>query len=182
MKIQVASGKMVAPLSLKIEDINIEDIARSLANTCRFRGHTTQYYSVAEHCFHVSLDVPRGYALWALLHDAPEAYLFDIPSPLKPYVLFERESTRGKWCSYPYDYVETEIMDMIAARFCLKGSRVPKIVIEADRRALWWERDKFLRKPEIPWGEVAGPAPIGAGLNPQAAEMLFLERFRELMG
>lgn len=65
------------------ENICIEDIAHSLSNQCRFAGHVTKYYSVAEHSIKCAEMVGRELALQALLHDASEAYLVDIPSPLK---------------------------------------------------------------------------------------------------
>ncbi|KKK79599.1 hypothetical protein LCGC14_2831880 [marine sediment metagenome] len=82
------TGKLVNPFAMTVDDICIKDIAHSLAMTCRFRGHVSQYYSVAEHCVRcaeIGLHSPDGYGLarYRLLHDAPEAYLCDVPSPLK---------------------------------------------------------------------------------------------------
>lgn len=64
----------------------IEEIAHSLSLLCRFNGHTSRFYSVAEHSllvahlmeYHVGGDPLEG-----LLHDATEAYLGDVPAPLK---------------------------------------------------------------------------------------------------
>lgn len=64
------------------EDISIEAIAASLANICRFNGHTL-FYSVAEHSVYVASLVPEEHRLEALLHDAAEAYVGDISAPLK---------------------------------------------------------------------------------------------------
>jgi len=61
----------------------IYDIAWSLSMQCRFCGHTKYFYSVAEHCYRMSLEVPKAYALAALLHDASEAFISDIPKPVK---------------------------------------------------------------------------------------------------
>lgn len=82
------SGRLVNPFALTVDDIDIRDVAHSLAMTCRFRGHVTQYYSVAEHCVRcaeMGMGSADGYRLarYRLLHDAPEAYLCDVPSPLK---------------------------------------------------------------------------------------------------
>jgi len=79
------TGRNVDVLNLRSEDICLEDIAHSLALTCRFGGHSKQFYSVAEHSVRVSYlykDVnvdPR----YLLLHDAAEAYLVDVPRPVK---------------------------------------------------------------------------------------------------
>ena len=78
----------------------IEDIAASLSKQCRYNGHSIKFYSVAEHSVHVSHLVEHATrskheALHALLHDASEAYLGDITSPLKKilpdYKALERE-------------------------------------------------------------------------------------------
>lgn len=72
------------PFDAKPEDIHIEDIAWGLAAECRFGGHCP-YYSVAEHSIYVSQlmgeDVEAQ--LIGLLHDGAEAYLKDIPRPIK---------------------------------------------------------------------------------------------------
>ena len=66
--------------------IHIEDIAHALSHICRFNGHTNLFYSVAQHCLFIeSLTVGTvGDRLSSLLHDAGEAYMCDIPAPLKP--------------------------------------------------------------------------------------------------
>lgn len=68
----------------KLEMICIEDIAHSLSNQCRFAGHLPTFYSVAQHSVLCCLAVDTPYKLQALLHDASEAYLVDIPRPIKP--------------------------------------------------------------------------------------------------
>jgi len=65
-------------------EYKIVDIAHALSQLCRFGGHTTQHYSVAEHSVHMSLaapDLPSQLA--CLLHDGSEAYLGDVVKPLK---------------------------------------------------------------------------------------------------
>jgi hypothetical protein len=59
--------------------ICIEDVAHALGNLCRFAGHTWRFYSVAEHSVLAATLAERHH----LLHDAHEAYLSDIPSPVK---------------------------------------------------------------------------------------------------
>lgn len=61
---------------------SITVIAHSLANICRWTGHTNRFYSVAEHSMRVANLVPERYRLQALLHDAAEAYIGDVATPL----------------------------------------------------------------------------------------------------
>lgn len=74
-----------------IDEICIEDIAQALSMNCRYSGHVKDFYSVAEHSVIIADLVyaqtnSRSKALAALLHDASEAYLTDIPRPIKPYL------------------------------------------------------------------------------------------------
>lgn len=80
--IETASGLKYHFLDPQEDEIEIKDIALALANKCRFSGHT-QFYSVAEHSVCVAYRLPPSLRLAGLLHDAAEAYLGDIPSPLK---------------------------------------------------------------------------------------------------
>lgn len=81
--IQLSSGGYLNLLSPKVSDIHIEDIAHGLSNICRFNGQTEHFYSVAQHSVFVSYFVPPHLQLQALLHDASEAYIGDVSSPLK---------------------------------------------------------------------------------------------------
>jgi len=69
-------------------DVDISDIARSLSRLCRFSGHTRHFYSVAQHSLLVSEKMPGGPSekLAALLHDGAEAYVCDLPTPLKNFL------------------------------------------------------------------------------------------------
>jgi hypothetical protein len=80
--LETASGRQYHFLDPQQDEICIEDIAFALSNKARFSGHT-QFYSVAEHSIAVSMRLPKHLRLAGLLHDAAEAYLGDIPSPLK---------------------------------------------------------------------------------------------------
>ncbi len=85
--IETYSGLYFDFTNPRAEDVCIEDIARALSMTPRFGGHTTSFYSVAEHSVLVrQLVIEAGrpdLGLAALLHDAHEAYVGDIPTPLK---------------------------------------------------------------------------------------------------
>src|ERR671915_2336886 len=86
--LQTISGRWVNPFDPDPEQLDIGDITRALANQCRFGGHCRVFYSVAQHSVIVSeLVEERGGdaqdAFAALMHDATEAYLGDMPHPLK---------------------------------------------------------------------------------------------------
>lgn len=49
------TGAKVYPLDLRPEDIDVETIAYSLSKQCRYAGHVTRFYSVAEHCIWLTL-------------------------------------------------------------------------------------------------------------------------------
>lgn len=83
--IETASGKKFHFLNPKAEDVDIKDIAYALANQCRFNGHVP-FFSVAEHSVAVAARLPPALQLAGLLHDAAEAYLSDIPSPIKQFL------------------------------------------------------------------------------------------------
>ncbi|HET8688901.1 MAG TPA: hypothetical protein VFM18_20005, partial [Methanosarcina sp.] len=84
--IETASGKRVFFLEPDPEQIDIKDIALALSRIPRFNGHTNRFYSVAEHCWIGHRFITDRYKLAFLLHDATEAYLCDIPSPIKQYL------------------------------------------------------------------------------------------------
>lgn len=63
--------------------IRATDIAQGLGYTCRFGGQLQNFYSVAQHSILVCELAPAHLKRAALLHDAAEAYLGDVISPLK---------------------------------------------------------------------------------------------------
>jgi len=107
--IQTFSGRRFYPLDPQPDHIDIIDIAHALSHLCRYVGHCKHHYSVAQHSLLVSQHVPAEHALWGLMHDAAEAYIGDISSPLKRYApeLEDAEGriavlVRDKW-NIPYD-------------------------------------------------------------------------------
>jgi hypothetical protein len=83
-KIRTFTGKYVDPFNMTAGDLDIRDIAHHLSQINRYTGAAPIPYSVAQH----SVAVSRHFVNWemrlaGLLHDAGEAYLNDIASPLK---------------------------------------------------------------------------------------------------
>lgn len=102
--IQTYSGKTFDLLNPDPFLIDISDIAHSLSMQCRFGGHSKEFYSVANHCLLVSLNVPEEDAMAGLLHDATEAYCQDIISPLKSYLPQYKNIEEGIWEAIAYKY------------------------------------------------------------------------------
>lgn len=96
-------GGEVSLLDPRVEDIRMGDILTSLHHQSRYGGHTTERVSILHHsilvCLLAALDgATSEEQLVALWHDAPEAYLLDIPRPLKrhlgeTYAALERKFT-----------------------------------------------------------------------------------------
>jgi hypothetical protein len=123
------TGRQVDLLHLRVEDVDVIDIAHALAHICRWSGHTREFYSVAQHSVLVGHRVyarsgSPALALAGLFHDASEAYLGDMASPLK----------RTAWAA-GYRHLECDVMGAVANRFGLLNE-MPRIVREADLELL----------------------------------------------
>lgn len=162
------SGLVVDPRALELDKINIEDIAHSLSMQCRFGGHVTEFYSVAQHSIEVSKRVSVENALWGLLHDASEAYVCDLPRPIKS--LFPE-----------YIKLEREIQERIAARFSLSFP-IPAEIKRADTIELLTEAKRFHNTPIFNGELIARPIEGMISLAPAFAKRQFLERYEELIG
>lgn len=82
--INTCSNKRYDYTSPSPEMIDLHDIAHSLSQICRFTGHTSHFFSVAQHCILVaSLLENENDKIHGLLHDAGEAYIGDINTVLK---------------------------------------------------------------------------------------------------
>jgi 5'-deoxynucleotidase YfbR-like HD superfamily hydrolase len=143
----------------------IEDIAHGLSNICRYAGQCRAFYSVAEHCLHVS-EVAKGHEYAALLHDAAEAFIGDVPGPLK--------------CQLSdYRQVEGEVERAIFSRFGLP-TPLPKEVKNADMRVLASEQAQIMRPGTDSWAQTSGLAYADITvlhLPPADAKQMFLDRF-----
>src|SRR5918996_1468305 len=174
--IQTVSGRRVNPFAPAAEDIDVQDIARALANQCRFGGHCRRFYSVAQHsCLVADLTAgrraDRETALWALLHDAAEAYLGDVPHPVK------HNSELGRI----YRDAEDRVQEAILRRFGLPLTP-PAVVAEIDRAVLAAER-RALMVAAWDWPELKGIEAADVAIDPwqpEHAAREFLERYDQL--
>lgn len=86
--ISTQTGRLVDPMNLRPEDVDVADIAHSLSRQCRYNGHVGGFLSVARHSLWVSdrletLCYGPTMSLWGLLHDASETYIGDMVRPMK---------------------------------------------------------------------------------------------------
>lgn len=164
--IQTYTGRAFYPMDARPEDIDPADIAHALSMLCRYGGHVRRFYSVAEHCVLMSHAVSPENALWALLHDATEAYLVDLPRPIKR--------------TLPdYGVAEQRLMYVIAQRFGIVPEE-PFEVKQADNCILVDECERLMAKvPESLWQTPRLGVRIEA-LAPHFAEGRYLDRLREL--
>lgn len=184
---QTFSGKHFYPLSPDPDAVDPFDIAHALGMLCRYGGHVREFYSVAEHCVHMARwamaeGLGRDVALWALLHDATEAYVGDMIRPLKR--------------SMPaYVELETGVMAAILERFGLAHERIvdgagrvvrvvgePTMVKHADTRILLTERQALMRENPGTWGvDQLTPLPVPIGCwEPKLATDEYLTILSEL--
>lgn len=167
---QTHSGRRFYPLDPRPEEIDSEDIAHALSLLCRYGGHVDRFYSVAEHCVLMSWAVAPDNALAALLHDATEAYVVDVPRPLKQQLP-------------DYQLIEGVVWIAIAKRFGLASPDLPGEVHEADNRILINERSTLFSRAEQ-WpaldGLMALPVMV-TGWSPAEAEENYLSRLEELL-
>ena len=128
--IRTHSGQYVNVFNPDPDTILIEDIAHSLSQQCRFAGHLPGFYSVAQHSCRVSGILLPKHQLAGLLHDASEAYLLDIPSPIKTRIP-------------QYKEIEDNLMRVIADKF---GFQYPlhEDVKQADKITLQLEWDHIM--------------------------------------
>jgi hypothetical protein len=173
--IATSGGKLIDPFTMKANDglFDIVEIAHALANQCRYSGHTRRHYSVAEHSLLVERVVAaRGCGpkeqQWALVHDAEEAYLLDLPSPIKQRPEMAAYRAAGK-----------RLMSEIVTWLGLEGEE-PAIVKDVDvelrgteRAWLFPQIENWDTRPVIP-GIACGV------MTPEGARVAWLARFHEL--
>lgn len=140
--VQIRSGKEFHFLEPHRSEYTVEDIAHALSNICRFGGHCCRFYSVAQHSVHVSYLVPPHLALTALLHDASEAFILDVPRPLKRLLP-------------DYRALERSISAAIAERLHLEFPFPPEIHL-ADNTMLATERAQLM-PAGAPWADMPDP-------------------------
>ncbi len=156
------SGRYIEPLHPQPEEVCIEDIAHALSRLCRYNGHVQHFLSVArhsiwvaEHVYTLTGDPKLG--LQGLLHDGAEAYLSDVPRPVK----------RSEEMAH-FRAIDQRMDEVVMQAFGLEFP-IPEVVMQADR--------DVLLKVEL-------PSPAGArhtwSSTPQEDEHDFLQKYHYL--
>lgn len=95
--IHAFSGRRIYVRDPDLNDaLYLEDFAHGLARVSRFTGHTSHRYSVASHSLMVADLLPSRAHGGGLMHDAIEAVLGDVSSPLKS-LLPEYQALQTRW-------------------------------------------------------------------------------------
>jgi hypothetical protein len=186
--VQTYTGKKFWPLSPDAEHLDIQDVAHALSMICRFNGHCLKFYSVAQHCFYVSVLLEKHLydsdfwedenmtnlewayiQMWGLLHDLPEAYLTDVPAPIKEVIPDFRS-------------IENKILEVVATKWDL-GLPMPEIVKVADLIMLHTEKNQLMSESPSDWNLPYPPAKLEIwAWDPPNAKEWFLMRFDLLHG
>jgi len=178
--IRTSGGRIVDPFSVKASDgvFDIDDIAHALSQLCRYGGHTSRFYSVAEHCVLVERvvavhfhNVPSPSRVlearrWALMHDAEEAYLMDMPAPFKAMADMRAYREAGKRLS-------REIATWLGL-----GAE-PEYVDRVDKTIRGNERRDLFPRTE-PFGGSYYEGIVCGTMTPEQAKAAFLAKFHEL--
>lgn len=169
MYMYTVTGKQFNFIEPNVDDVDIKDIATGLSNICRYSGQLNTFYSVAQHSVLVSRVVSEEYALEALLHDASEAYIGDVITPVKQFLP-------------DYKKIEHNLMSVIARRFELNYpfnvavEHADKILLNTEIRDL-----KGNARPVCYAGVEFGAMPLEIEpLAPNEAKKFFLKEFEYL--
>lgn len=134
-------GNKVDPLSVKAEDITLEDIAHALSLMCRGNGQVVHFYSVGQHCINCAKEAKaRGWnerlQLGCLLHDAAEAYMSDLITPIKVYMP-------------QYYEIEDKFLEAVYEKFGLADLTEEEwnMIMEVDRALLTYDLVELLKEP-----------------------------------
>ena len=158
-------------LDPKAEDIHILDIAHALSLTCRFGGHCSVFYSIAEHSVILAEILENQGAkpltvLAGLLHDAEETYLPDIPSPIK--------------AQMPEAKALYDVLGLAIDQKFRLGEADWRCIENVDRRLCTTEA-KALGIWNKEWEDTGAPLDVKLYLwSSEDAEELFLRNFLEL--
>lgn len=171
MWIQTYKGNVFDIVNPTDDMIDIEDVAHSLSLQCRYNGHCKKFFSVAEHSWIMSKIVSKDAAVYALLHDAAEAYIGDVPRPIK---LLIPEIKK----------IENNILQVLLEKFqVILSQEIIDEVKTIDNRMLLTEKE-FNMQEGLEWGSLKDVEVLKLKKlfywSPMLAEKHFLNRIKEL--
>ena len=163
------SGRHFHFLDPQVEDVCIDDIAYQLSRTNRWGGACRPSMNVADHSVRVSQMLLRGghsllVQMQGLLHDAAEAYLGDVPSPIKAHLP-------------NYHALELLAESVIFEALGVKYPLDPMVKV-ADVEAYRWEYRDLMAGTDV--AEPFGNRPTLEPMSPAAAHLAFLCRYWDL--
>lgn len=166
--VQTYSGRAFDLLHPRAEDVDPVDVAAALSRQCRFGGHVRcAHYSVAEHCVRAAAIVPHPRRKVTLLHDSPEAYVVDVPRPLK------------KLLGAAYAEIELRVARAVGERFGVDLVDLPPETRHADEVMLATEKRDIMAPPPRDWLPL--PEPLRETIFPMSQAEAF-RVFLELLG
>lgn len=150
--VRCKSGVYVNVFNPNPEHLLIDDIAHALSFMPRWGGHIEHWYSVADHCIAGCANFENDKDKYDfLMHDASEAYLMDIVSPVK------------KMLSNYYE-IEDKLMTVLSQKFGFEYPLTEKCKY----------MDSNMLKAEWDANVLFGYNP---GTNPTSSETEFLRLF-----
>lgn len=146
-----AEGKKFVYEDMNMDAVCLKDIAHALSYQCRYNGHCHLFYSTAEHSLNIASYIltknenAKGAVKkkaqiqfkQALLHDAAEAYVGDMPSPFKALMP-------------DYDKYEKALMSKIFTKYGLPAKLSP-VIKELDLRICLNEKNTLFPKSHPRW-------------------------------
>lgn len=166
------TGRRFDPLNPDPDQVEIMDIAHALSNTCRYSGHCREFYSVAQHCVLMANYSPEWLRPACLLHDAAEAYLTDLPRPLKHLEGF------GEF----YVQAEMDLLDVILPVFGIDPAVMDEIEPHDQFMLAWEQRDLMGHTYDEPWyPRIKIPSMILKPWPPNVAKNTFLTIYEMLI-
>ena len=133
--IHTYTGKQLDIEAPAPEQLDVRDIAHALSLICRGSGQARYFYSVAQHCLACEREaaargLSRTVRLACLLHDASEAYMADVPKPIKDNLLPQ------------YRQYEDALLDCIYRKYIGRA-------LTAEERASVAELDRVLLRYDL---------------------------------
>lgn len=166
---QTWSGGRFFPQDPSVSEVNIRDIAAALSKQCRFNGHTSHFYSVAQHSVLMTRMVSKEHKLEALLHDAAEAYVGDLVRPVK--------------IACPdFKAIDNKVDFIVRLHFGLPDD-MSEEVHDADMKICSAEKRDLMPRSEV-WPDMppCDDIPTIVPWSWKYAERMFLNEYRRLTG